>query len=367
MSLLERMSLRSTLHEMTLPDGRLLNPDAPGVLVTGAAGEVGHAILRGLGAGGACEVVATDLRPLSVDGVACVEGDLLDPALLESLFSGRIGLVIHLAALLSSAGERHPDLAWKINADATWTLMRKAMSHAESIGHPVRFVYPSSIAVHGRTPSDLHALREDEALSPQTLYGVTKLAMEEAGRWLSTECGRMAGEKPGATLDFRSIRYPGLLSAETVPSGGTSDYAPEMVHAAVRGEIAKCFVPSEARLPFMTMPEAAEATLALASAPRSALKQTVYAVGGFAPSAGEIESELRQRFPELKVEYEIHPTRSRIVDSWPTDVDDSAAQRDWGFQRGLDLASSLDEYLIPGIRQRHSSCQSSGTSTQRSL
>ena len=99
----------------------------------------------------------------------------------------------------------------------------------------------------------------------------------------------------------------------------------------------------------------------------AAIGSKVYAVGGFAPSASEIESELRQRFPELKVEYEIHPTRSRIVDSWPTDVDDSAAQRDWGFQRGLDLASSLDEYFIPGIQQRHSSCQSSGTLTQRSL
>ena len=160
----------------------------------------------------------------------------------------------------------------------------------------------------------------------------------------------MLGQTAGGTLDFRAIRYPGLLSAETLPSGGTSDYAPEMVHAAVRGEKASCFVPPHARLPFMTMPEAAEATLALASAPQSFLQQNVYAVGGFAPTAAEIEDALRDRFPDFEVNYEIHPIRSGIVDSWPADVDDSAAQRDWGFRRGLDLASALDDYLIPGIR-----------------
>ena len=341
---------------MTRPGGQLLNPDASGVLVTGAAGEVGHAILRGLAAGGAQEVVATDLRSVAIDGAACVQGDLLDPNLVESLFTGRIGLVIHLAALLSSAGEQHPDLAWRINADATWNLMRQSMSHAEAHGHTVRFVYPSSIAVHGRDPSQSHPLSEDEATAPRTLYGVTKRAMEQAGTWLSEECGRMLGQTAGGTLDFRAIRYPGLLSAETLPSGGTSDYAPEMVHAAVRGEKASCFVPPHARLPFMTMPEAAEATLALASAPRSCLQQNVYAVGGFAPAAAEIEDALRDRFPDFEVNYEIHPIRSRIVDSWPADVDDSAAQRDWGFRRGLDLASALDDYLIPGIR--NALCQS---------
>ena len=100
----------------------------------------------------------------------------------------------------------------------------------------------------------------------------------------------------------------------------------------------------------MTMPEAAEATLALASAPRSCLKQNVYAVGGFAPTAAELEEALQERFPDFEVEYDVHPIRSGIVDSWPADVDDSAARRDWGFRRGLDLAAALDDYLIPGIR-----------------
>jgi threonine 3-dehydrogenase len=352
---------------MTRPDGQLLNPDAPGVLVTGAAGEVGHAILRGLAAGGAQQVVATDLRSVPLDGAFCVQGDLLDPNLVESLFTGRIGLVIHLAALLSSAGEQHPDLAWRINADATWNLMRQAMSHAEAHGHTVRFVYPSSIAVHGRNASQSHPLLEDEAIAPRTLYGVTKRAMEQAGTWLSEECGRMLGQETGATFDFRTIRYPGLLSAETLPTGGTSDYAPEMVHAAVRGEKASCFVPPHAQLPFMTMPEAAEATLALASAPRSCLQQNVYAVGGFAPTVAELENALRDRFPNFEVDYDPHPFRSEIVDSWPADVDDSAAQRDWGFERGLDLGSALDDYLIPGIRNAHSQSKYECEETPRTL
>ena len=141
---------------MTHLGGQLLNPDAPGVLVTGAAGEVGYAILRGLAAGGAREGGGHRSAFGGYGWPACVQGDLLDPSLVESLFTGRIGLVIHLAALLSSSGEKHPDLAWQINADATWNLMRQSMSHAEAHGHTVRFVYPSSIAVHGRDPNQSH-------------------------------------------------------------------------------------------------------------------------------------------------------------------------------------------------------------------
>ena len=253
-----------------------------------------------------------------------MQGDLLDPNLVESLFTGRIGLVIHLAALLSSAGEKHPDLAWQINADATWNLMRQSMSHAEAHGHTVRFVYPSSIAVHGRDASQSHPLTEDEAMAPRTLYGVTKRAMEQAGTWLSEECGRMLGQNLAAPWISDRSGIPVCCRRKPSP-GGTSDYAPEMVHAAVRGEKGTCFVPRHARLPFMTMPEAAEATLALASAPRSCLKQNVYAVGGFAPTAAELEEALQERFPAFEVEYDIHPIRSEIVDSWPADVDDSAA------------------------------------------
>ena len=117
----------------------------------------------------------------------------------------------------------------------------------------------------------------------------------------------------------------------------------------------------------MTMPEAAEATLALASAPRSCLQQNVYAVGGFAPTVAELENALRDRFPNFEVDYDPHPFRSEIVDSWPADVDDSAAQRDWGFQRGLDLGSALDDYLIPGIRNAHSQSKYECEETPRTL
>ena len=107
--------------------------------------------------------------------------------------------------------------------------------------------------------------------------------------------------------------------------------------------------------------------MALASAPRSCLRQNVYAVGGFAPSASELEEALRDRFPDFEVEYDIHPIRSDIVDSWPVDVDDSAAQRDWGFQRGRNLASALDEYLIPGIRNAHKQSETECEKTPRTL
>jgi threonine 3-dehydrogenase len=154
-------------------------------------------------------------------------------------------------------------------------------------------------------------------------------------------------------VDFRGIRFPGLISADTVPSGGTSDYAPEMIHAAAAGKPYACFVRPDTRIPFMTMPDAIDSIVRLVAAPREKLTRAVYNIGAFAPTVAEVEVIVKRAFPQAEISTEVDGKRQGIVDSWPADVDDSAARRDWGHAPQHDLASAFGEYLIPSIRKHH--------------
>jgi len=153
-------------------------------------------------------------------------------------------------------------------------------------------------------------------------------------------------------VDFRALRFPGLVSAVTLPSGGTSDFLPEMLHAVARGEAYACFVRPDTRIPFMAMPDAIRALLALEATDESTLSWRSYNVTSFNPSAEEFLAELRRRWPEARVTFEPHLKRQAIVDSWPADVNDDAARDDWGWKPEYDLVRALDEYLVPGISPR---------------
>jgi threonine 3-dehydrogenase len=154
-------------------------------------------------------------------------------------------------------------------------------------------------------------------------------------------------------VDFRAVRLPGLISASTTPSGGTSDYAPEMIHAAAQGRPYACFVRPDAQIPFMSMPDAIDALLALAAASRERLGQTAYNVRAFAPTADEIRAEVLRAFSNARISYQVDPKRQNIIDTWPADVDDSAARRDWGFSPAFDFARAFRDYLIPTIKDRY--------------
>ena len=149
------------------------------------------------------------------------------------------------------------------------------------------------------------------------------------------------------------MRFPGLISAVTVPSGGTSDYAPEIIHAAAKGEPYECFVRPDTRIPFMAMPDAIDALLRLADAPRAALTRTAYNLGAFSPTAQDIHDVVAAAFPRAALGWRTDTKRQAIVDSWPADVDDSAARRDWGYSPAYDFARAFSEYLIPTIRERY--------------
>jgi nucleoside-diphosphate-sugar epimerase len=334
---------------------------ATSVLVTGANGEIGHGLLARL-AGEGRSIVTLDIQPLEPALARLVRreltGSVTDRALLERILAEfEIDLVFHLAALLSTRAEFTPTTAHQVNVDGTLNLLEFAHHEGESHGRPVVFLYPSSIAVYGlpdvATKLRARRVREDEWNIPTTMYGCNKLYCEQLGRYYARHYKQLAAETPAGRVDFRSVRLPGLISALTVPSGGTSDYAPEMIHAAARGEPYACFVRPDTRIPFMVMPDAIEALLQLASVPRERLTRTAYNLAAFSPTANEICDVVTRAFPRASVQWRTDEKRQRIVDSWPAEVDDSAARRDWGFAPRYDCARAFDDYLIPTIRERY--------------
>ncbi|HEY8041018.1 MAG TPA: hypothetical protein VIF15_14530, partial [Polyangiaceae bacterium] len=154
-------------------------------------------------------------------------------------------------------------------------------------------------------------------------------------------------------LDFRALRFPGLISADTVPTGGTSDFGPEMIHAAAKGVPYKCFVAPEARIPFMAMPDAVSALLGLARADRQRLSTCVYNIGAFSVSASQIADRVRGSFRDAKIDYDPDPVRDKIVASWPEDLDDGRARKDWAWQPAYTWERAFDEYLVPSVKARY--------------
>ena len=334
----------------------------PVVLITGAGGEIGHGLIAQLADRGDRAIVTLDLSRLDATIAGKVDreitGSILDRGLLERVLAEfRVELVFHLAALLSTRAEFTPVTAHKVNVEGTLNLLEFAQHEAESHGRPVVFMYPSSIAAYGLPDRETKAaagrVQEDEWTHPTTMYGCNKLYCEQIGRYYARYYKQLAAEPSSGRVDFRSVRFPGLISALTMPSGGTSDYAPEMIHAAAQGQTYECFVRPDTRIPFMAMPDGVDALVRLAAAPRDALTRTAYNVAAFNPSADEIRAEVLQAFPSARIDWDIDDKRQGIVDSWPADVDDSAARRDWGFAPRYDFHRAFREYLVPTIRQRY--------------
>jgi nucleoside-diphosphate-sugar epimerase len=270
-----------------------------------------------------------------------------------------IEVIFHLAALLSTRGERDPELAHQVNVEGTLHLLRVAQNQSQRLGRAVRFIFPSSIAVYG-LPSleEKHRagrVREGEWNVPITMYGCNKLYCEHLGRYFTQYYRQLGALASAARLDFRSIRFPGLISAETVPTGGTSDFGPEMLHAAARHERYTCFVGPDARIPFMAMPDAINALTLLLDADQARLTRAVYNIGAFNPSAAEIAARVRHAYPDALIDYAPDPVRAKIVDSWPEAVDDTAARADWGWAPVYDFERAMADYLLPIIRERYAS------------
>ena len=328
----------------------------PVVLITGAGGEIGHALVTGL-AGSETGIITLDVNPLDATLAPLVQreftGSVTDANLLDRILAEfEVECVFHLAALLSTRAEFTPLAAHQVNVGGTLALLEFAQKEGESHGRPVVFVYPSSIAVYGlpdlQTKASAGRVREDEYQHPTTMYGCNKLYCEELGRYYARHYKQLSVDLI-PRVDFRSVRFPGLISATTRPSGGTSDYAPEMIHAAAKGEPYACFVRPNTVIPFMAMPDAVGALRRLAAAPRARLSRTSYNLTAFSRSAADIREIVAGAFPEAEITYKIDAKRQGIVDSWPADVDDAAARADWGFSPDYDFDRAFRRYLIPTI------------------
>ncbi len=334
----------------------------PVVLITGANGEIGRSLLKRLHTDGRYRVVTVDLTPLpeSYRGF-CLEtyaGNIMDRYLLDQIAAHHeIEVVFHLAALLSTRGERDPDLAHQVNVEGTLHLLRMAQNQSGRLGRAVRFLFPSSIAVYGlpnvEEKKKAGRVVEEEWCVPITMYGCNKLYCEHLGRYFTNHFRQLGALSDVSRLDFRALRFPGLISAETVPTGGTSDFGPEMIHAAAQKLPYSCFVGPEAQIPFMTMNDATRSLLMLLEAKKEALTSTVYNVSGFSVSAQQIADRVRMAFPDAKIDWKLDEVRARIVDSWPEDIDDGRARRDWGWKPTFEFERAFDEYLLPTIRQRY--------------
>jgi nucleoside-diphosphate-sugar epimerase len=328
----------------------------PVVLVTGAGGEIGHALLRELASSDEA-IISLDVRPLDRSIAPLVKreftGSVNDVSLLDRMLAEfEVDRVYHLAALLSTRAEFTPITAHHVNVEGTLNLLEFAQREGESHGRSVVFMYPSSIAAYGipdlGTKSKAGRVKEDDHARPTTMYGCNKLYCEQLGRYYARHYKQLSVDTT-ARVDFRAVRFPGLISATTMPSGGTSDYAPEMIHAAAKGEPYACFVRPDTTIPFMVMPDAVDALRRLAGTPREQLTRTTYNVGAFSRSAADVRDRVLAAFPGAEITYKIDQKRQGIVDSWPADVDDSAARADWGFSPAFDFERAFRDYLIPTI------------------
>lgn len=332
------------------------------VLITGANGEIGHGLINYLGEKGNFSIITLDVQPLDDSLKPFVErfiqGDILDNMLLGRLVAEyEIRTIYHLASILSTKAEYNPETAHRVNVEGTLNLLRLAVEQSSWQGRPVKFLYPSSIAAYGlpdlATKNSSGKIREYNWLEPITMYGCNKLYCEHLGRYFSRHYRQLAADTGTSSVDFRCIRFPGLISAITVPTGGTSDYGPEMLHHAAQGLPYDCFVRPDTRLPFMVMPDAIKSLLMLEAAPRESLKHLVYNVTSFSPTALEFQTIVQGAFPGAVVNFKPHAARQTIVDSWPADVDDNAARTDWGWAPDYDQTRSFQEYLLPAIRERY--------------
>ncbi len=302
------------------------------ILVIGASGQLGTELTAALAETyGNNSVIATDVHEPTQNLPYRFETlNVLDREKLHQIVArNNVQEIYLLAALLSARGEQNPMLAWQVNMDGLLYVLELARE-----GKIKKVFWPSSIAVFGATtPKD--QTPQETITSPNTMYGITKLAGERLCAYYASKFG----------VDVRSLRYPGLVGYKALPGGGTTDFAVEIYHKALEDKAYTCFLQENTRLPLMYMPDAVTATLDLMQAPAEAVRvRSSYNVAGFSASPGEIAKAIRQRMPDFSIHY-APDFRQQIADSWPNSISDEPARHDWGWQPQYDLTAMTREML----------------------
>jgi len=313
------------------------------ILVTGSVGQIGSELTLALRKRyGAENVIATGRKtPPSEELKNSGPFYYIDVAKRESIEEvvrkHNIDTIYHMAAILSAAGEKNPQLAWDVNINGLYQVLESAREHEMA-----RIIVPSSIAAFGPETPRANT-PNDTILKPRTMYGITKVAGELLGDYYFRKYG----------LDTRGLRYPGIISHETLPGGGTTDYAVAIYYEAVKQKRYTCFVREDTRLPMMYMPDCIKSTIDLAEADLDKLKHhNDFNVGAMSFSAGELAASIRKYIPEFTCTYE-PDFRQQIADSWPMSLDDTCAREEWGWKPdyGLD-AMTKDMLEVLGRRHR---------------
>jgi nucleoside-diphosphate-sugar epimerase len=304
------------------------------ILVTGALGQVGSELVPALrGRYGTDGVVASDLRMMPPHNV--VDGfyehlDCTQPQqILDVVRRHDIGVIYHLAAMLSAVAEEKPHSAWDINMGGLYNVLEAARQYRCEV------FFPSSIGAFGpSTPKE--NTPQLTVQRPTTMYGVTKIAGELLCDYYASRFG----------VDARGLRLPGLISHVAPPGGGTTDYAVEIFYQALRYRHYSCFLRSDTRLDMMYMPDAIQAMLQLMDADAARLRfRNAYNVTAMSITPAELAAEIRKHVPEFAIDYHVDPVRQSIADSWPHSLDASAAKQDWGFKPRFDLAAMTADML----------------------
>lgn len=303
------------------------------ILVTGAGGQIGSWLvprLRELY--GASRVLATDVRHSggeSAGGPFQVVDATNPKAVGQAVMRHRADTVFHLAAILSAVGERDPRLAWHVNMSSLEAVLEVGREQACAV-----FV-PSSIGVFGSSTPKV-GTPQDTIMRPETIYGVTKLS----GELLCDYYHRRYG------VDTRGVRFPGIVSYGAPPGGGTTDWAVDIFHKAVRDGRYTCFLAEDAQLDFMYMPDAIRAAIEIMEADASRLvHRNAFNVTAMQLTPRSLAEEIRRHMPNFQISHEVDPVRQRIAESWPDSIDDSAARDEWGWRPLYDAAAMTADML----------------------
>lgn len=308
------------------------------VLVIGANGQLGSVLTESLKEKfGDLNVIASDLRPREgyVGNFEIIDATSIE-RIEEVVTQYKVTQIYHLAAILSAKGEETPLQTWNINMQTLFNVLE--VSRKNNIE---KVFYPSSIAVFGEG-APLDNTPNNAYLDPATVYGISKAAGENWAQYYFMRYG----------LDVRSIRYPGVIGYQSLPGGGTTDYAVDIYHKAVLNEKFSCFLKEDATLPMIFMEDAIRATLELMDAPKEDIKiRTSYNVSGISFSPAQVVAEIRKLYPDFEVAY-APDFRQEIASRWPNSVDDSAASKDWGWKPKFDL-ESITVTMIQKLKEKY--------------
>ena len=300
------------------------------ILITGAGGQIGSVLTKTLrDTYGANSVIATDIRSTELGEGPFELLDVLNGNRLHELVKRyRVTEIYHLAAILSARGEQNPKIAWDINMDSLFNVLDAAKERN------LKVFFPSSIAAFGPNTPKVNT-PQDTITQPTTVYGISKAAGENWCQYYFLKYG----------LDVRSVRFPGIIGYQSLPGGGTTDYAVDIYHKAILGEDFTCFLGPDTRLPMLYMDDAIQGVLQLMSTPKDKLSvRTSYNLAGVSFTPAEISAEIQKHHPDFKIHY-APDFRQAIADSWPQSIDDQQARQDWNWHPQFDLARMTEDML----------------------